>query len=136
MELLRFLLVGAVAVGADASVFALLALGLGVHPLAANCAAFLVGTTLDAWLCRRCVFRPSGKRLLTEYLQFALVSSMSLLISTAFLVLLLEGGLLRRLVAFPSRDMELGVAKGVAILLVTVFDYTAKRLLVFRRAGA
>ena len=98
--------------------------GVGIH--VSNFLALGASAGLNYWLSRIWIFGPSQRRVGTEAVLFALVVAASFGLNHALLL-----GL------HKVMGMDYRPSKGIAIVIVTGFNYVAKRVVVFggRTAG-
>jgi putative flippase GtrA len=116
----RFAGVGVLNTACDVGVFAGLT-ALGVHPLAANAAAFLIANLQSYFLNARITFRSGGAEAplaLAGYAKFAAAHLASLAVSTAFIAAL-------------ARILTPLGAKAASAVFTLAWNYAASAIFVF-----
>jgi putative flippase GtrA len=91
VQLAKFCLVGATGYALNIAVFALFAVGLNVHHIAAATLAFLVAVTNNFWWNRHWTFRARDGHAGFQAMRFFLVSVLAFLVSLGMLELLISG---------------------------------------------
>ena len=124
-RLLRFGIVGVLNTGVDVALYAVLALGLGWHPVLANTASYAAGTVCSFVINRAWTFadRRGGAAAGRQFLRFLGVNLATLAIGNLAIALLL---------AFGAGPMA---AKGVSVLLCFAINYALTRRFVFNAAA-
>ena len=120
-QLIRFVLVGAVAFVVDLSCYqALLALGLWVH--LAKALAFIVGTTTAYLINRRWTFQGKGDR--TEYVSIMALYGITFVVQVGMNAVMLA--------LLPSFRGEFTCAFVVAQGVATAINFIVQRTVIFR----
>jgi putative flippase GtrA len=91
VQLAKFCLVGGSGYALNIGVFALLAVGLNVHHIAAATLAFLVAVTNNFWLNRHWTFAARDGHAGFQAVRFFAVSALAFLFSLGMLELLISG---------------------------------------------
>jgi putative flippase GtrA len=122
-EFARYIVVGGVAFAADFLTLGTLAVGFGMHYLAATLLAFLVGTWVNYGLSTRWVFMYRAvEQRGVEFGLFLMVGVITLGLSLTLMVLLVE-----------ILMMNIFVAKCVVTAFTLLVNFTGRRALLFTR---
>lgn len=123
VEFVRYLIAGATAFVVDVAIFLFLVRFVGIQPVAAAIAGYLVGLILVYVLSVRWVF--SFRRLNARHLEFAsfvLIGGIGLAINVAVIAALTE-----------VRGMDLLVSKLIATGTTFTFNFALRKLMLFSR---
>ncbi len=121
VQLAKFATVGGVGYAVNLAVYSVLVLALDVHYLAAAFCSFLVAVTNNYTWNRLWTFRRERGHLVYQGVRFLLVSMVALAGNLVFLRLLV------------ALDLHKVLAQGIAIVLVTPWNFAANKLWSFRR---
>lgn len=122
MKVVRYFFVGAASAAVDFFVFALLALGFGLHWFPVGVLSFVLASTVNYFLSIRYVFQ-SGTRFSrrTEVTLIFIVSGIGLLVNQSILWILIE-----------MVKINMLIAKVLATLVVFFWNYGIRHSYVFR----
>ncbi|MBD0317637.1 MAG: GtrA family protein [Thermoleophilia bacterium] len=121
VQLAKFATVGGVGYVVNLGLYSVLVLVLDVHYLAAAFCSFLVAVTNNYTWNRLWTFRRQRGHLVYQGVRFLLVSTVALAANLVFLRLLV------------ALELHKVLAQGIAIVLVTPWNFAANKLWSFRR---
>jgi putative flippase GtrA len=123
----RFLLVGGVNTVVGYGLFALFQFSFGhtIGYLGSLIAAYAIATFIAFTLHRRITFQVRGGRVLVEFLRYAGITVISLLLNAAILALLIE-----------LAHWNPYVAQAVSLVTTTIVSYVGHKWFTFRRPAA
>ncbi len=133
-QFLKYAVVGGIAAVADIAVFYLLAGTLGINHLLSNSTSFIFGLLVNYFLSRQWVFGYSRHNFGRDFTLFAVIGAIGLGISNVILYILIDLGLLFKLLSFLGNDLVKLSAKCTAVFVVLFWNFFARKLIVFRVA--
>jgi len=130
-QFIRYMIVGGIASLADVSVFYIASNILGIYELAANTMSFVLGLLVNYFLSRGWVFNSRKSNLKKDFLPFALIGLIGLVISNILLFILLDLGLMKAVV-FLKDDIANLAAKLLTVFVVLFWNFAARKKIVFK----
>lgn len=134
VQFLRYALVGSVASVVDISLFHLAANLVGVNHIAANTLSFVFGLQVNYFLSRQWVFNKARHSFGRDFALFALIGIIGLLLSNLILYVLVDMNILHRILGFMDNESVKLAAKLAAVIIVLLWNFTARRRIVFGSA--
>lgn len=131
IQFLRYSIVGGIAALIDIALFYIFANILLFNHLSANTTSFTAGLLVNYCLSRNWVFNSHSRRFLRDFLLFAVIGVVGLLLSNLILFLLIDAGLLSRILRFWSSNSIKLAAKLTAVFIVLFWNFIARKKLVF-----
>jgi len=133
VQFFRYVITGGIASAVDILVFNIGIYLLHTDHIAANTVSFVFGLITSYYLSRRWVFGKKEHVLKRDLSLYALVGVIGLLISDAILFILVNLGTLHVFIPFAGEDMIKLSAKLIAVALVLLWNFWARKKFVFNR---
>lgn len=130
-QFVRCALVGGIASLVDLAVYSLAVMHLGIHHLLSNILSFTAGLFVNYFLSREWVF---GKRVhdtKRDFFLFSVIGAIGLLMSSILLYVLVDQERIYYFLPPIEDDLAKGAAKIVTIGLVFIWNFFARRKIVF-----
>lgn len=131
IQFLRYAIVGGISAVADISVFSLTANVFGINPLAANTISFTLGLLINYFLSRQWVFNRKSHEFKRDFLLFAAIGLIGLLISNLIIYILIDKKLMYSILYFLSDSMIKTSSKVIATFIVLFWNFFARKKIVF-----
>ena len=131
VQLLRYSVVGGIAAVADISIFSVNTNILGMKAIPANTISFIAGLFLNYFLSRQWVFNQKTPNFRKDFLPFAVIGVIGLLLSNLILFVLIDKRLMYHLLYFLSESMVKTSAKIAATFIVLFWNFIARKKIVF-----
>lgn len=125
LQFIKFVIVGFSNLFIDFTIYLLLTRVAGVHYLWSNLFSFTVATVNSFFLNKKWTFRDTSRDYHKQYFKFYLVSGVGLGLNQLILFLLIE--------SWGLYDI---VAKCIAVVIVTFWNFIANRLWTFRETSS
>ena len=119
-KFIKFTIVGLIGLIIDFSVTFLLKEVIKINKFIANGFGFIIAATANYFLNRVWTFQSQNQHIIKEYSDFIIVSLIGLLINTFILWLILK-----------KFKLNFYVAKAIAIIVTTLWNFTANLLITF-----
>ncbi|MCX7841958.1 MAG: GtrA family protein [Clostridia bacterium] len=131
-QFVRYSLVGGVAAAADISLYYMGTGILAFNHLLANTLSFSVGLIVNYFLSREWVFNHYEHKFGRDFTLFALIGILGLGISNLLLFILIDAGALRAVFSFMESNLLKLFAKIISAFVVLLWNFSARRIAVFR----
>lgn len=131
-QFLRYSVVGGIASVIDISLFSFMANSLDFNHLIANTISFIFGLLSNYLLCTLWVFKKKNS-FAADFALFSIIGIIGLILSDFILFLLIDLGIIHRLILFLNTDQLKIVAKGIAVFIVLFWNFIARKKLVFNK---
>lgn len=133
VQYFRFVVSGGIAAGIAVLSFYLLVASVGMHHLLANTISYFIGLSTEYLLNTYWVFHAAKNTGARRVTSFVVISLGCLLLSNLVIYALVDLGLLDRVFSFRKQENLKLVAKVISVVLNSLWDFSAKRLIVFRK---
>jgi len=130
-QFLRSVITGGAASLADIGIFSFGISVLGINYLVSNTLSFTVGLTVNYLLSREWVFKSKVHNVKRDFLLFAAVGLVGLMLSNVLLYIFIDLGVVYYFIPLTSGRLAKSTAKAVVIFLVFLWNFFARREFVF-----
>lgn len=134
VQLLRYVIVGGFASAADISIFYIAAASFGLNHIIANTLSFLAGLLINYILSTVWVFGQSSYSKFKGFFLFCIIGILGLMISNLILYMLIDYRILYHILPILGEDFVKLMAKLCAVVIVLLWNFTARKKLVFNAA--
>lgn len=135
VQFFRYAIVGGFAALADISVFYLAANIIGINHIIANTMSFIFGLLLNYFMSRVWVFNKQTQSMIRDFILFAVIGVIGLLLSNMILYVLVDLRLLYNIFAiilsFNGDNFTKISAKLVSVFIVLFWNFVARKKIVF-----
>lgn len=131
VQFFRYAIVGGISAVVDISLFTLLANAFGMNHLAANTLSFIAGLLINYLLSRKWVFNKLTLDFGRDFLLFAIIGVMGLLLSNLILYILIDRRAMYSLLYFLSDGFIKTSSKIAATFIVLFWNFIARKKIVF-----
>lgn len=131
VQFFRYAIVGGISAVVDISLFTLLVNAFGMNHLAANTLSFIAGLFINYLLSRKWVFNKLTLDFGRDFLLFAIIGVMGLLLSNLILYILIDRRVMYGLLYFLSDGFIKTFSKIAATFIVLFWNFIARKKFVF-----
>lgn len=134
VQFLRYAIVGGAATVVDVAVYTLLSNRFHINPIQSNTVSFTFGLLVNYFMSRSWVFQRQNHNFAKDFLLFAIIGVLGLLLSNLILYLLINKNILSlilRTVYQGSDEFIKFTAKLIAVFIVLFWNFIARKKIVF-----
>lgn len=130
-QFLRSVVVGGIASLVDISLFSMGVNLLGINHIAANTFSFVFGLLVNYYLSREWVFNQKIHNARKDFMLFALIGVIGLILSNFLLFIFVDFRILYLLLATPNSRIVKPAAKVIVVAIVFFWNFFARKKFVF-----
>lgn len=130
VQFFRYAIVGGIASLVDVSVFYLITNVIGKDHIFANTLSFVMGLLVNYFMSRSWVFNKKENNFIRDFTMFAIVGLLGLLLSNFILYVLINRGLINRILGFLNEEMKKLISKLIAVFIVLFWNFIGRKIVV------
>ena len=131
VQFFRYGIVGGIASAVDISVFYIAVNLADINHLIANTLSFSFGLIVNYFLSREWVFNKKKHNARKDFLLFAVIGVLGLLLSNLILFILIDCNVLYKLLPVLDSNLTKLTAKLIAVFVVLFWNFIARKKIVF-----